>query len=89
MVRETPFKGAVPLLGEAVKEAVRALTSTESEADPPGPVQDMAKVVFEIRLPEEIPALEVPEEKAEPFLVTEQLVVLVEAPAVELLSLLP
>ena len=75
-VRSTPFKGAVPELGEAERETERMRISTESKALPPGPEQEMAKVVVEVRLPEEIPALDVPEEKAEPFLVTEQEVAL-------------
>jgi hypothetical protein len=38
-VRETLFRGAVPELGEAERETERILTSTLSEALPPGPVQ--------------------------------------------------
>jgi len=77
-VRETLFKGAIPELGEAERETVRMRTSTVSEAVPPGPLQDKVKVVLEVRLPEEIPILEVPDEKGEPFLVTLQEVALAE-----------
>ena len=77
-VMETPFRGALPELGLADKDIVKTLTSTLLEADPPGPEQDWVKVVVVVKAPEEVPALERPEEKAEPFLVTEQEVALAE-----------
>ena len=82
-VMETPFKGAVPELGFATKVTLKIRTSTLSEAEPPGPEQEILKVVVVVRLPEEVPALEVPEEKAEPFLVTEQEVALAEVQLME------
>ncbi len=77
-VMETPFRGALPELGLAVKVTPKIRTSTLSEAEPPGPEQEILKVVVPVKLPEEVPELEVLEEKAEPFLVTEQEVALVE-----------
>ena len=82
-VKETPFRGAVPELGTAAKVTPKIRTSTLSEIEPPGPEQDRVKVVMPVKLPEGVPELEMPEEKAEPFLVTEQEVALAEIQLME------
>ncbi len=77
-VKETPFRGAVPELGLADKATLKTLTSTLSEAKSEPAEHDRAKVVVPVKLPEEVPELEVPKAKTEPFLVTVQEVALVE-----------